>query len=86
MNGIRYNDKIVNLNNPDGPRVLFIRDSYTSTMAAFFASVCSSVDMIWSLEYTGNIEELVENGNYDFVFIATWPQNLGEESFNFYKD
>ena len=86
LNGVCAYDHIENKNNPDGPKVLFIRDSYSSPLGAFFASVCSEVDMIWAKEYEDSIEELVENGDYDFVFVATWPDNLAEDSFNFYKE
>ena len=77
---------IVNKKNPDGPKVLFIRDSYTSTIAPFFANLCSEMDLIWSKGYGGNIEELLEKNDYDIVFVATWPENLEDESFNFYTD
>lgn len=86
LNGVRKYDSIKNMNNPDGPKVLFIRDSYSSPLGAFFANVCGQVDMIWAKEYDESVEELVENGNYDFIFVATWPENLEEASFNFYKD
>ena len=84
LNGVCEYDRIINKKNPDGPKVLFIRDSYTSPLASFFANLCSEVEMIWAKEYSGSIEELVENGDYDFVFISTWPENLAEDSFNFY--
>lgn len=86
LNGVCEYDLIINKKNPEGPKVLFIRDSYSSPLGAYFANVCSEVEMIWSKEYSGSIEELVENGNYDFVFVATWPENLGEDSFNFYLE
>ena len=86
MNGICAEEHIVNKKNPNGPKVLFIRDSYSSTIAPFFASLCSEVDLIWSKGYGGNIEELVENNDYDMVFVATWPENLEDDSFNFYTD
>lgn len=86
LNGVCEYDLIINKKNPEGPKVLFIRDSYSSPLAAYFANVCSEVEMIWAKEYSGSIEELVENGDYDFVFVATWPENLGEDSFNFYLE
>lgn len=86
LNGVCEYDLIINKKNPEGPKVLFIRDSYSSPLGAFFANVCSEVEMIWAKEYKGSIEELVENGDYDFVFVATWPENLGEDSFNFYLE
>ena len=86
LNGVCEHDWIVNKNNPNGPKVLFIRDSYSSPLGAFLANVCSEVEMVWAKEYKGSIEELVENGDYDFVFVATWPENLGEDSFNFYLE
>ena len=86
LNGICTYDHIENKNNPNGPKVLFIRDSYSSPLGAFFANVCSEVDMIWAKDYEENIEELVENNDYDFVFLATWPENIADDSFNFYVE
>lgn len=86
LGGVCAYDHIENKNNPDGPKVLFIRDSYSSPLGAYFASLCSELDMIWAKGYGESIEELVENGDYDFVFVATWPENLAEDSFDFYAE
>lgn len=86
MNGICAEEHIENRNNPNGPKVLFIRDSYSSTLATFFANLCSEMDLIWAKGYGKSIEELVEQNDYDIVFVATWPENLAEDSFDFYKE
>ena len=86
LSGVCAYDHIVNNNNPDGPKVLFIRDSYTSVIAPYFATLCSEVDLIWNKSYEYSIEELINENDYDYIFIATWPENLEEDSFNFYKE
>ena len=40
--------------------------------------------MVWAKEYGEKVEELIENNDYDFIFVVTWPENLLDESFEFY--
>lgn len=84
LNGVCEYDHIENKNNPDGPKVLFIRDSYSSPLGSYIANLCSEVDMVWAKEYGEKVEELIENNDYDFIFVVTWPENLLDESFEFY--
>lgn len=86
LNGICAYDHIENKNNPEGPKVLFIRDSYSSPLGAYFSSLSSKVDMIWSKGYGKDIEKLIRENDYDYIFVATWPENIADDSFNFYKE
>ncbi len=87
VGGVFKFDSIVNKDNPNGPRVLLIRDSVASPMMIDMAPLFSTIDCIWG-KYAkeGTIEELVENGNYDYVIVAYYPEDIREDFFNFYKD
>ncbi|MGB5824685.1 MAG: DHHW family protein [Proteocatella sp.] len=76
---------ISNRENPDGLRVLFIKDSLIVPVAAFFSSVCSQMDLIDPRYFKGDIEAYAKEGNYDFVFVSIYPQNLVDEFFPYFK-
>jgi len=76
---------ISNRENPEGLRVLFIKDSLIVPVAAFFSSVCSQMDLIDPRYFKGDIEEYAKEGNYDFVFVSIYPQNLVDEFFPYFK-
>lgn len=75
--------KIKNIENPEGLKVLFVKDSLIVPTAAFFSSVCSTMDMIDPRYYDGDILEYAKSQDYDFVFISVYPQNLTKEFFPF---
>lgn len=81
LNGINVEDSITNRRNPDGPRVLMIRDSYMSVSNVFLAGNCSQLDTIWSIQYDGDFRSLVENGNYDYVIVQLSGLNMNNERF-----
>ncbi len=76
LNGVDYSDRIINNKNSDAPKVLAIRDSYFAPFALLLANSCSELDMVWSIKYEGNYEELIKNGNYDYVIIESGTGNL----------
>lgn len=78
--------EINNFNEPDGPKVLFIKDSLMVPVASFFALGCSKVYMIDPRYYSGNIEEVIEEYKFDYIFLSYTPQNLTEEFFPFYEE
>ena len=41
LGGIQHESSIINQNNPDGPKVLILMDSYSSPVNLFFANHCS---------------------------------------------
>ena len=85
LNGIWYSDRIVNEMNEDGLNVLFLRDSYTSPLATFFSSYCSKMDMIWTAYSDVNkIENAVEEGDYDYIFVAMTIDSFINGGTNFY--
>lgn len=67
------------------PRVLFIKDSMIVPVASFFSLGTESTMLIDPRYYGGSIEEVVETGDFDYVFVTFTPQNLTEEFFPFYE-
>ncbi len=87
MQGICLYDSIVNELNPNGHKVLFIRDSYSSPVATFMAPMCSEIDMMWSLYVTEeDVEEAISKKDYDYIFVALAIDNFVDEGFPFCKD
>lgn len=77
--------EINNFNEPDGPKVLFIKDSLMVPVASFFSLGCSKVYMIDPRYYSGNIEDVIAQYKFDYIFVSYTPQNLTEEFFPFYE-
>ncbi|MGN0352655.1 MAG: DHHW family protein [Roseburia sp.] len=79
LGAVNMEDHILNLNQKEGPKVLIIRDSFMAPVAAFFSEVCSEMDLIWDVRYGESIEELIRNGDYDYVIIESGTNNLANE-------
>jgi len=77
--------EINNFNEPNGPKVLFIKDSLMVPVASFFALGCSKVYMVDPRYYTGNVEDVINKYKFDYIFVSYTPQNLTEDFFPFYK-
>lgn len=83
MYGVTYPfATIKNELNPNGPKVLLIRDSYACAPMTFFSSVCSWMDVMYPLYYEDNTRKLIENGNYDYVILMSYPGNFGRYFYN----
>ena len=80
-------DKITNKKNPDGPKILCIRDSYFSPTLSFLSPLCSEIHMIWPLATSNgvDIEKYLEKNKFDYIFIELYPDNIKEEAFTFFK-
>jgi hypothetical protein len=83
--GVAKKDVIVNNANPEGLKVLFVRDSFMSPVIIDMIPLCSEIDCYWGL-YVDDTElkEKVANGNYDYVILSYGTLNIEEENFNFY--
>lgn len=77
---------VTNKNNPGGPKILFVKDSYIVPVAAFLSTVCSDVYLVDPRYYKGSIPDFVNSVNTDFVFMSFYPQDLTSSFFNFYQD
>jgi len=86
LDEIEAYEHIENRGNPGGPRILLLRDSYASPMAAFLSQICGQLDMLWIREYqSGEVEALLEENDYDFVLIALYPENLTLTNFPYHE-
>lgn len=93
VNAVNPLDEIINLDNPDGPSLLVLRDSYFGPMACFLAPMCSRIDMAWLnaeenwIDFGSYLTEKIESGNFDYLLIELYPYSLtGEECFPFFTD
>ena len=86
VGGIYRRETIINKDNPTGPKVLMIRDSFASPMLVEMTPLFSEIECVWG-KYAadGYIENLVESGKYDYVFVAYYPEDIQENFFKFYK-
>lgn len=78
---------VQNKDMPNGPKVLFVKDSLSVPLAAFLSTVCSDVYLVDPRYYKEDIPNYV-NGikDLDFVFMSFSPQDLTEEFFPFYVE
>lgn len=77
---------ITNKDNPNGPKVLFVKDSYTVPLAAFLSTVCSDVYLVDPRYYTGSIPNYINSVKTDFVFVSFYPEDLVPDFFKFYEN
>lgn len=88
MNAIKPYDHVENLDNPDGIKVLMVRDSYFAPVMTFMAPFTGRIDSIWSLEEIENlsVEGLLSEVTYDYVIIEVYPYNISEDAFQFFEE
>ena len=92
MDEIRPVEEVVNLDNPDGPSIAMVRDSYMAPVIPFLAPMCSRIDAVWSLEDLDELEisdyirdKYDEGICYDYFIIEVYPYNLDEQAFRFFR-
>ncbi len=88
LEGVVNRDRIVNTENPDGPRILCLRDTYMSPVACFLAPMCSQIDLVWARSNYNDIdyEKLIREEEYDYLIIEVYPYNISERAFAFFED
>lgn len=88
LHEITDQDKIINNNNSDGPKLKVLRDSYFSPTACFLAPMCSEIDMMWTRASIDqyNQEDFVREGEYDYLILEIYPYNLDERAFAFFQE
>lgn len=87
LNELRVFESIVNEDEPDGPEIFMIRDSYFSPVISFMAPYCSRIDAMWSLEESDaiDIETYVKENRFDYIIMEVYPYNIEDAAFNFFK-
>lgn len=88
LEGVVNRDRIVNTENPDGPEILCLRDTYMSPVACFLAPMCSQIDLVWARSNYNDIdyEKLIREEEYDYLIIEVYPYNISERAFAFFED
>lgn len=79
---------ILNKKNPDGPKILCIRDSYFSPCMEFLTPLCSEIHAIWALgDAPGyEIEDYVRTHAFDYIIVELYPGNLEEAAFPYFEE
>ena len=77
--------KIHNEQVQNGLKVLFIKDSYSLPLAAFFSTVCEDVELIDPRYYDGDIEDYIRTNTYTHVFVSFSAQSLDPSFFPFFE-
>lgn len=86
LSGIRPYEHIINHDNPDGAKILMIRDSYFSPVITFLAPMVSQIDAIWTMEGCQvNIEDKIAEEDYDLIIVEVYPYNINENAFYFFE-
>ncbi len=67
LNGVCYSDHITNLSNPNGPRVLMVRDSMMSPIIVYMSPLFSQIDAVWFEHYDDDLKQMIKEGDYDYV-------------------
>lgn len=88
LNGLRIYENIINHDNKEGPSMFMIRDSYFSPVISFLMPMCSSIEAMWSLEDTRelDIENYVKEKQFDYIIVEVYPYNINNDAFNFFKE
>ena len=73
---------IRNLQNPDGKRVLPIKDSFSNVIAPYLALVCGQVDLIDIREFEGSAADWVRENKPDVVMV-TMTARMSNDLFSF---
>lgn len=77
---------MVNHNNPDGPKVVLIRESFSCTMAPFLSLSCSELTTIDLRHFTGDLMETMEELEPDLVLTLYTASTTGlDNMFEFIK-
>lgn len=85
--GVAKQDRVVNNANPDGLKILMVRDSFMSPVIIDMIPFCSEIDCYWGLYVDdATLKEKVATGNYDYVILSYGTLNIAADSFNFYMN
>jgi hypothetical protein len=79
--------KIINHENPDGPKLLMVHDSYSQPLACFLAPLFSEIHMIWPLaDNPVQVEKYLADTHFDYVIVELYSGNLKDEGVHFFLE
>lgn len=73
--------RMINHNDPDGPKLLLLRDSYSCTLAPFLALQCSELTTIDPRYYEGDLLACIEDVAPDLVIALYTPGAAANDQF-----
>lgn len=83
MHGVKTETSVVNKSNPDGLKVLMLRDSFADPIAVYMAPYCSQIDMIWTKYSTADtIQKYLDRNHYDLVIVGQYSDDLSDNFFD----
>jgi len=69
--------KIVNLRNPDGPKLLVVHDFYTAQLITHLAPMCGELHTLIVREgHRQNALDYIQDKDFDGIVVSFFPQNL----------
>lgn len=78
--------RMVNHNNPDGPKLLLLRDSYSCALAPFLALHCSELITVDPRYYDGDLLSCIQQEQPDLVIALYTPgAAANDQFFNFFE-
>ncbi len=87
LSGVNVHDSIVNHENPEGIKILFIRDSFSSPLVIDMIPLASQIDCVWGKYATDSyVKKMIEDNQYDYVFVGYYTENIGVDFFQFYAE
>lgn len=88
LDGIKEQNKIVNLSARNNRTALVIHDSYFSPVICFLAPMFWKIDTIYNLEIgkTVDLDAVINHNRYDYIIFEVYPFNLNEDSFQFFQE
>lgn len=80
--------RLRNLDNPDGPKLMLVVDSFGPILATFLAPMFSEIQVIWPrAEFSKvDIDEFLEDNRFKYVMIELYAENLSENGIYFFAD
>jgi hypothetical protein len=86
--GIKSHEKIINHYNPDGPRLLMIRDSFSLPLGVFMAPMFSEIHMVWPVsgEIRLDIESYLRDITFDYIMVELSETGLYVNNFYFFSE
>ncbi|NLL79094.1 MAG: hypothetical protein GX234_04765 [Clostridiales bacterium] len=87
LSGINVYDHVINQQNPDGPKVLILKDSYFSPVIAFLSPMCGEIEAFWTkdTEDKVDIEQHIRENRYDYILVEVYPYNIEDASIPYFK-
>lgn len=88
LDGIKTQNKIVNLMARNHRTALIVQDSYFSPVVCFLAPMFWKIDTVYNLEVGKSVrlESLISENTYDYILFEVYPFNIHAEAFQFFEE